>query len=460
MSGRFRPPRPVALRTLRPDRVTQPLIEFSRTEASGGIVLLAAAIVALVWANSPWDASYRDLWATELSLDLGFIDFSDDLHHWVNEGLMTVFFFVVGLEVKRELVLGELNTRRKALMPAAAALGGMVTPAAIYLAFNAGGEAQRGWGIPMATDIAFAVGVLALLGPRIAPSLRAFLLALAIIDDIGAISVIAVFYTDDFAVGPFAAAISFVVAVVVVQRIGVRPLAVYAALGLCLWAAMVESGVHATIAGVVLGLLTPTAPLLSVGRFEAALRELTGRVADADREPDPVLAADERRAALYSLERLSRESESPLERLEHGLHPWVSFGVVPIFALANAGVALSFDSVGGAFEADLGRGVALGLLLGKPAGVMLFTWLAVRAGLGELGDGMRWPALAGLSILTAIGFTVALFIAELAFDDAARIEEAKIAILAASVVAGAVGYAALRLLTATEGRVTPPGRRG
>ena len=374
--------------------VLQPLRDFLHTEAAGGVVLVGATLVALLWANSPWSAAYFDLWDAELPLDLTF-------QEWINDGLMTLFFFVVGLEIKRELVEGELRDRRQAATPALAALGGMVVPALIYLGFNVGGAGQDGWGIPIATDIAMAVGVLSLLGSRVVPSIKVFLLALAIVDDIGAIVVIAVFYASQFEVLPFLAALAVVGAIVVVQRLGVDAVAVYVVLGAGLWLALHESGVHATLAGVALGLLTPT-----------------------------------RR-------RRRGESESVVEWLEHGLHPWTSFVIVPLFALANAGIPISADSLSDAASSTITYGVIAGLVVGKLVGVTAATWLAVRLRIGDLPSAASWRSIVGIGALAGIGFTVSIFVTGLAFDDVALQDEAKLGILTASLLAAMLGAAVL-----------------
>ena len=380
----------------RPSRqaVLQPLRDFLHTEAAGGVVLVGATVIALLWANSPWTDSYFDLWDTELALDL-------TVQEWINDGLMTVFFFVVGLEIKRELVEGELRDRRQAATPAIAALGGMAVPAVIYLSLNAGGIGRDGWGIPVATDIAMAVGVLSLLGSRVVPSLKLFLLALAIADDIGAIVVIAVFYASDFEVLPFLVALLVVGAIVVVQRMGVDALAVYLVLGAGLWFALHESGVHATLAGVALGLLTPTRPRRGGG------------------------------------------SESVVEWLEHGLHPWTSFVIVPLFALANAGIAISVDTISDAASSTITYGIIAGLVVGKLVGVTAATWLAVRLRVGALPSEASWRAIVGIGALAGIGFTVSIFVSGLAFEDVALQDEAKLGILIASLTAALLGAAVL-----------------
>ncbi len=418
-------------------RLPRPLREFLGTEASGGIVLVVAALVALVWANSPWSASYRTLWSTQLSIDLGGHVLVEDLQHWVNDGLMAVFFFVVGLEIKRELVQGDLRDPRAAALPAIAALGGMVVPAVLFLAVTAGSAGSRGWGIPMATDIAFAVGVVALAGDRVPPSLKLFLLTLAIVDDIGAIVVIAVFYTGEVQLVYLAAAVALLVLMIGLRRAGVVWTAPFVVLGVAVWLATQASGVHATIAGVALGLLTPARALTpaAVARVWAA---------DLSDEPSP--------GDLDDMTRLARTSVSPAERLEHRLHPWTSFGVVPLFALANAGVAIrasAFDSHG---TAEVAAGVVVGLVAGKTIGITAASWLAVRSGLGRLPDDATWPMVMAVAAVSGIGFTVSLFIAELAFEPGSVQDAAKIGILSASTLAAVVGACALVVACRSGGR--------
>ena len=410
-------------------RVPRVVRQFLDTEASGGVVLLAAAMVALVWANSPWSASYRTLWSTELTLGLGRYVLVEDLQHWVNDALMAVFFLVVGLEIKRELVHGDLRDRRAAAMPTIAAAGGMVVPALLYLLVTAGSGASRGWGIPMATDIAFAVGVMALLGPRVPASLKLFLLTLAIVDDIGAIVVIAVFYAGEIQPGFLLTAAALIAVMLCLRRAGVVWLAPYVVLGSGVWLATQASGVHATIAGVVLGLLAPAQRLIP----GAVARHWAGDLAD---EPGP--------GELDAMTRLARSAVSPAERLEHLLHPWTSFLIVPLFALANAGVELGGDSFAGPGAAKATVGVVLGLVAGKTLGITAAAWLAVRTGLGRLPEGATWPMVAGVAALGGIGFTVALFIAELAFMPGPLQDAAKIGVLSASALAAVLGATVLR----------------
>jgi Na+:H+ antiporter, NhaA family len=404
----------------------RPLVDFLHTEAAGGIVLIGATLLALVWANSPWKESYADLWHTRLAIDFGGHVLDLDLREWINDGLMAVFFLVVGLEIKRELVDGELREPRRAATPAIAAIGGMVVPALIYTAVNVGGAGADGWGIPMATDIAMTVGVLSLLGRRVAPSLKLFLLALAIVDDIGAILVIAVFYAGDLQLDSLLAAIGLMLLVVVLRAVGVRSNVVYIAVGVALWLALHESGVHATLAGVFMGLMAPTQPFLQEELIDA---EQLANVST-------VVAARE-------TVQMAKASVSVVEWLEHRLHPITSFAVVPLFALANAGVPITLDAVGDAATGRVAYGVVLGLVIGKLVGVTAFTWLAIRLGLGELPQHAGWRGIVGIGALAGIGFTVSIFVTGLAFDDVALQNEAILGVVAASAIAAALGSAIL-----------------
>ncbi len=378
---------------------------FVSVEVLGGVILLAATIAALLWANVSL-LSYEQLWSTHLTIGVGNLTVTEDLQHWVNDGLMTIFFFVVGLEIKRELVRGELRDPRTASLPAIAALGGMVVPAALYLAINSGGAGGRGWAIPMATDIAFAVAVLAIAGSRVPGNLKLFLLTLAIVDDVGAIVVIALFYSSDISGTWLLAAAGALLAIVILQRLGVRRIVVYILPGVVLWVCVFESGIHATIAGVMLGLLTPAHPL-------------------GDREL--------------------------IEEIEAHLHPWSSFLIVPLFALANAGVYLGGGSVDHALSSPIAWGVILGLVIGKPLGIVMAAALGLRARLGRLPDGVRLAHLVAAGAAAGIGFTVSLFVADLSYRGA-LLADAKVAILIASVVSGAAG---LLLLRATTRRSEP-----
>lgn len=419
-------------------RVLRPLRDFVRTEAASGALLVVAAVVALVWANSPWRDTYHDLWSTVGGISAGGFSLSFDLRHWVNDGAMTLFFLVVGLEIRRESSSGHLADRRAAALPIAAALGGMVVPAALYLAI-AGREASHGWGVPMATDIALAVGVLALAGPRVPQSLRAFLLGLAVVDDIGAIAVIALFYATDTDLRWLVVGVATVVATWIARRAGVRAVAVYVAIGAVLWFALHEAGVHPTLAGVVMGLLAPTTPhgapaLVDGEQLEADLATSiayrNAALSSDDHARDPVRSAT--------------ETVSTVEWLEHVLHPWAAFLIVPVFALANAGIEVSVTSLRHAAGSVVAWGVFVGLVVGKPIGVLLSSNAAIRSRRAEPPVGASTRHMVGAGAAAGIGFTVALFIAELAFTDERQITDAKMAILVASLLSGIVSMVVLR----------------
>ena len=413
--------------------VGRPLLHFLHIETSTGILLLVATVAALIWVNSPVGDSYTEFWHTPIEISVSdFVVFDEDLHGFVNDALMALFFFVVGLEIKREMVTGRLRRPRDVLLPAVAALGGMVVPALIYVAFNLGGDNLNGWGVPMATDIAFAVGVVSLVGKWLPGWLRLFLLTVAIVDDIGAILVIAVFYSSDISLGWLGLAALLCVLIAVLTRIRVWQWPVYMLIGVFVWWATLNSGVHATIAGVALGLLTPAKPLQRDSDARSMARWL--------QEKSAISVTDIRRANFGIA-----ESRSVAERLEVALHPYVSYLIVPVFALANAGVALSGDSLRGAATSSVTVGVALGLLVGKTIGVSGFTLLATRLGLSSLPTGVTRLHVVGVSIVAGIGFTVALFVTALAFEGSAAGDEAKIGVLVASLVAAVVGLIVLRV---------------
>jgi Na+:H+ antiporter, NhaA family len=425
------------------ERIVRPFQDFAHKQSSGGILLIIATVVALVWANSPLGESYAALWHTKLTVGVGDFSISKDLTHWINDGLMAVFFFVVGLEIKREVLVGELSSARNAALPVAAAVGGAVVPALIYLAINAGTEGSRGWGIPMATDIAFALGVLALLGERAPVALKVFLTALAIVDDIVAVLVIALFYTSEISWGALGAGAVFLAALVVANLLGVGRTLVYAVLGAGLWLCFLLSGVHATIAGVLLAFTVPAVSFIDPGAFLERGRYVLDRFERAGEKGENVLANEERQAALHALNHAAYKLEPPLHELEHALHPWVVFAIMPLFALANAGVPLG----GGVVEAltsPVALGIVLGLVVGKQLGITLFAWLAVRSGLSELPRGIGWRHVYGAGWLAGIGFTMSLFITDLAFSEDSLVEVAKLGILGASLIAGVVGWAILR----------------
>ena len=424
--------------------MVQPALRFMRVEAAGGIVIVAAAVMALIWANVLTD-SYADFWSTDLTLDLDFLTLEETLHGWVNDALMVIFFFVVALEIKREAVLGELRDPRRAALPVIAALGGMIVPALIFTAINAGGVGAKGWGIPVATDIAFALGVLALLGNRIPVQLKIFLLTLAVADDIGGILIIAVFLSDDLSIAWLLGAGATVVGILVMQRGGIRPIVAYVPVGIVLWLCVFESGVEATIAGVVLGLLTPAHPLYQQRGLAASLRDHLDAYDEAVAQPDSPQSQEEEAEALRSMEHLAREVLSPLERLEEAVQPWSAFLIIPVFALANAGIVLTGDILTDALESELAWGVFLGLVVGKVVGVTGFSLLAVRLGVATKPAVISWPDVAGVALLSGVGFTVAIFIAGLSFSDPILVENAKIGIFTASLVAALLGFVGLRI---------------
>jgi NhaA family Na+:H+ antiporter len=417
--------------------LAQPINRFLHIEASGGLLLVGAAIVALVWANSPWDASYSSLWATEIGIDVGGHVLVEDLRHWVNDGLMALFFFVIGVEIKSELTTGDLRSPARAAIPVAGAIGGMVVPALLYLLVSGGGEVGHGWGIPMATDVAFALGVLALLGSRVPHELKVLLLALAIVDDIGAILVIAVFYTSSIELGWLAGAVIGLVAITGLRRAGVRYLPLYVGLGVLVWWMTFESGVHATIAGVVLGLMTPARPFLPDSDADAIAGELSG---------DTQVTAGEVRSISFRI----RESVPMTERLQEALHPWTSYLIVPLFALANAGVKLSGTELPDLLTSRPTLAVIIGLVAGKAIGVTGAILLARRLGVGTLPPTLTARHIVGLGMVAGVGFTVSIFVAGLAFDDPALIESSKLGVLTGSILAAAAAAVVLRGTTPTS----------
>ena len=409
--------------------VARPVLRFIDREVAGGILLLLATTAALIWANSTWADGYNSFWHAEIELVVGPWHLPHlSVGHFVNDALMALFFFVVGLEIKRELVAGDLRSFRAAALPAIGALGGMVVPAALYFALNTAGEASRGWGITMATDIAFAVGIVALLGARVSPKIKLFLLTLAIVDDIGAIVVIAIFYTSDLSLSWLLIALAGLVGVWLLQRLRVWAIPVYAALGIFIWYATLESGVHATIAGVALGLLTPARPLLNQRDAQ--------QIVDA-------LPSDASVAEVRHVSFLAQESVPLTERLENMLHPFTAFLIIPIFALANAGIELSGDKISDAASSNVTLGIVLGLVVGKPLGITLFAWVATRFGFA-LPEGVHWPQFVGMGFAAGIGFTVSIFVAGLAFESSAVTDLAKIGILIASLVAAVLALLLMR----------------
>ncbi|MDM8539503.1 Na+/H+ antiporter NhaA [Desulfococcaceae bacterium HSG9] len=411
------------------DTLIDPFKRFLHIESAGGIALLIATVVALVLANSSVADWYLALWKTKVGFTLGSFQMIHSLQHWINDGLMAVFFFVVGLEVKREIVMGELQDIRQAALPLAAAVGGMAVPAGIYLLLQYDSPGVLGWGIPMATDIAFVVGILAVLGSRISNSLRVMLLSLAIADDIGAILVIAVGYSAGLNYGALAFAIAGILVMLVFMKVGVRNVGIYIFLMIMVWFGFHESGIHATIAGVICGLMTPARSWLNEGVLSDIVNRTRIFVQGGGWQN-----TDAKNAALRMMEVASRKSISPLERFETGLHPWVGFVIMPVFALANAGVPINAAD----FTDPVATAVAASLIIGKPAGIILFSWLIIKTGIARMPAGISWGAIAGGGTLAGVGFTMAIFIASLALE-CPQLDAAKVGVLAGSALCASAG---------------------
>lgn len=406
-------------------------------------MLFISAVVAMVWANSPFSYTYHKIWHIPFAIGFGGFTISKDLHHWINDGLMAVFFFVVGLELKREFIGGELSSFRKALLPMAAAAGGMIVPALIYLAFNHGTPAADGWGVPMATDIAFALGILSLLGNRVPLSLKVFLTALAIADDLGAVLVIALFYTSDVSLVNVGIGAIFMAVMIGANVLGVRSSVFYGIIGIGgLWLAFLLSGVHATIAGVLAAFAIPARTKIDEQGYLAAIGKLMEKFRQAPAN-DNHLVTSEQLHIIEDIKKYSVAAETPLQRLEYGMHPLVVFVVMPIFALANAGIELSGDILSGLIN-PLTLGVFLGLVAGKFIGITGMVKIMVAARLASLPDGASWRHICGVSLLAGVGFTMSLFITELAFTEPLLVLESKVGIMIASLVAGGTGYVLLR----------------
>ncbi len=423
------------------DVVLKPLATFGQHKLAGAGLLMAATAVAIAWANSPWSHHYHALLHAEIGVHVGEVELAKSLHHWVNDGLMAVFFFLVGLEIKRELLVGELSSLRKATLPAVAAVGGMVVPALLYTMVAGGGEAASGWGVPMATDIAFALGVLALLGDRVPLGLRVFLTALAIVDDIGAVLVIAVFYTSDIAiVGLVGGAICLALSIGL-NLSGVRNPVAYLLLGIAAWLGFLESGVHATIAALLMAFTIPARTRIDGEKFVARMRLLLLRLDEAGVPRDTAMNTPKQQGIFERMNVAIDHASSPLQRIEHGLAGPVTFFVLPLFALANAGVSLHGIDLGATLASRPVLGIVLGLFAGKTIGIFVSACLAVKLRIADLPSQVTWPQIAGVSTLGGIGFTMALFVATLAFESDAMVDAAKIAILTASVLSAVVGCA-------------------
>lgn len=424
-------------------RVLQlPIQQFIHTQGVSSAFLLAAALLALIWANSPWSASYDHIW--HIHLTLSGLDLP--VHEWINDALMALFFFLVGMEIKQELIHGELRDLRQASLPIFGGLGGMVFPALIYALFNHARPSAHGWGVPMATDIAFSLGVLALV-KNIPSELKVFLLSLAIADDIGAIAVIAVFYTDTLHLQALLIAALLVIVILLCRRIGIRRQIFYAALGFAVWLATLRSGIHATIAGVVLGLLVPVTPSVPLDQFSSVCSEMLEEFKKAQAAGDTSLASRQ----LGAMEYLIANTESQADRITRKLHDWIAFLVLPLFALSNAGVTFTLNTWKALLHSPLAWGVLLGLLAGKPLGITLSCWLAVRTKIASLPPAVNWRQIASVGVIAGIGFTVSLFISALAFSDPVQLGAAKTAVLLASLLAGVSGYVCLNRSTRKTG---------
>ncbi|MDD2982043.1 MAG: Na+/H+ antiporter NhaA [Crocinitomicaceae bacterium] len=427
------------------EKLTHPLQSFISQEKSGGIVLGISVILAMVLANSGLSEHYFNFFKHEIGFLFDgkpFLNYS--IHHWINDGLMSIFFFVVGLELKREIVGGELSSPRKALLPIAAAIGGMVVPASIYLLLNSSGEVHHGWGIPMATDIAFALGVLFLLGKKVPLSLKIFLTALAIVDDLGAVLVIAFFYTSDISMMSLAIGLSFVLVMYAGNKLGVRSILFYAIFGILgVWTAFLLSGVHATIAAVLAAFTIPADVKIKENKYIQQIQIYLARFKAADPNDKIPTVTDEQLHILEDMKKDTNAAIPPLQRLEHAMHPMVTFLIIPIFALANAGISLDID-VDELFSTNIALGVGLGLLVGKVVGVVGFTLLLVKLKVAPFPEGMNVKNLFGLGLLASIGFTMSLFVTSLAFTHEEYMVQAKVGIFVASIIGGVLGYMLLK----------------
>lgn len=424
-------------------RILGPMQEFVHRSASSGVVLMVAAVLALLIANTPLHEWYDTLLHSTIAITVGSFTLQETVAHWINDGLMAIFFFLVGLEIKRELRVGELSNLRAAMLPIFAAIGGVLIPAAIYGAINAGSPGSIGWAIPMATDIAFALGLLALLGDRIPFGLTIFLTAVAIVDDLIAVLVIAFFYTGGIDVPALAIGIGILAILLTANLLGIRSILFYVVLGLGVWLAFLVSGVHATIAGVLVAWTVPARNRIDPAEFLERSRRVLSRFESSRLEPTVMLTDETQQSAVIALEEACEDVQAPLQKMEHRLHFWVQFVIMPIFALANAGVGLSLGGISGDTRM-VTIGIIAGLVIGKPLGLLAASWLAIRMGIAALPVGVQWMHMLGASCLGGIGFTMSLFIGTLAFGEGELLNGAKVGILAASVIAGSLGYSVLR----------------
>jgi NhaA family Na+:H+ antiporter len=424
---------------------------FLHSEVFGSIILLACTLVAIVWANSPWSETYTHILHTKIGVSWAGSTYALSVHYWINDGLMVIFFFVVGLEIKRELLVGHLSSPKKAILPITAAFGGMIVPAAIYALLNAGGEGARGWGVPMATDIAFSLGVLTILGNRVPTTLKVFLAAAAIADDLGAVVVIALFYTQTIRLVWLFVALGLLAVLYLVMRVWqVRRLGILLCLIIPIWIMVFVSGIHATVAGILVAMLVPIKPVAEPRRLLDLAEDRLRRLRGDNLTAESMVFDQQRLEAVVEVEEAARQMQPPGLRLEHYWHPVQAFLILPLFALANAGVRLD-QGVAQAVTSPVGLGIILGLFIGKPVGFILSSWLAIRFAKAELPQGVTWSQFAGMSCLAGIGFTMSLFVSELAFKSESLIASAKLGILVASLIAAVLGYLILHYALPTHG---------
>lgn len=430
--------------------ILSPFQRFFRIEASGGIILLLFTVIALVWANSPWGDIYNKLWHYKFTIGVvGKFSISKDILHWVNDGLMAIFFFVVGLEIKRELVAGELSSIKKASLPIAAAIGGMIVPAGLYVIINTNPNTEIGWGIPMATDIAFSLGILSLLGKRVPIALKVFLVAFAIVDDLGAILIIAMFYSEQIFWEYLFIGLGLVLVLVAFNRMKINSIPPYMIVGWVIWYLFLKSGIHPTIAGVLIAFTIPMKRKINLGKFKDRIQKGLDNFCASPNQPNKLTLTHEQLAAIDNMEAEILRVQSPVQRLEHNMHKFVTYVVMPLFALTNAGVVLRSASLANVFS-DLSGVIELSLVIGKMLGIFLFSWIAVKIGVASLPDRVKWSHIISLGFLGGMGFTMSLFISNLAFHSEALLNPAKIGILTGSLIAGVLGYISLYLTLRKE----------
>lgn len=424
------------------EKIIAPVNKFIQLEYTGGIFLFVSVLIAIIWANSSFHELYHHLWEIRFSVGFGEYVLDHPLHIWINDGLMAIFFFVIGLELKREFMEGELSTLKKASLPMMAAFGGMVVPALIYFFINKGTAASHGWGIPMATDIAFALALLSMAGKHIPVSVKVFLSALAVADDLGAVLVIAFFYTSELNFVPLGIAAVFLLILIAGNRLGIRSVAFYLLIGIGVWIGFLLSGVHATIAGVLVAFTIPAVTRINESHFSRNLRKLASDF-EKDGLHDSALITSDQHHTLAHVKTLTLAAETPLQKIEHALHPWVAFVIMPLFALANAGIIIGADFFTALIN-PVSIGVMAGLIIGKFTGILFFTWLMVKTGISQLPERANWKHITGVALLAGVGFTMSLFISNLAFEVPEFIEQAKYGILMASLIAGITGIIMLK----------------